>query len=56
MNVLFCCVLIFCVLLFCWLFRRVGLLPDLQQEHEQSIPAGNLTAFRHMAMYQHIRL
>ncbi|MEQ2261800.1 hypothetical protein XENORESO_015965 [Xenotaenia resolanae] len=36
--------------------RRVGLLPDLQQEHEQSIPAGNVTTFSHMDIFQHIRL
>lgn len=38
------CALIFCALLFCWPPRRVGLLPDLQQAHEQSIPAGNATS------------
>lgn len=50
---LFYCALICCVLVFCWPFRCVGLLPDLQQAHEQSVPAGNVTSVCHMS-YIHL--
>lgn len=44
MTHIFFCVLICCALVFCWLFRCFGVLPDLQQAHEQSVPAGNVTS------------
>lgn len=34
-------------LMFCLPFRCVGLLPYMQQAHEQSIPAGNVTTLSH---------